>query len=416
MNLYRRHLEKTVVDQLGNRRALFILGTRRVGKTSLLKRVQDKINEEKTLYFDLENLNTLALFKRGIDTFMNWFDAQGYPKDKRFILFLDEIQYLDEFSNFVKLAVDHHSDRMKLILSGSSAAQIKYKFRDSLAGRKFVYTLYPLTFREFLIFKNESRMVDLLGGDKNSVQHESLAFFHDKLKSLYSEFLLFGGYPEVALTDSQKDKVNILEELIHSYVLRDIRNLFTIEHIDAFNKLTQIIAIQSGQLFNSQSISKEIGIDYRTVNKYLQILSDTFIVSLLKPLFTNKKRELKKMPKVYLLDTGIRNMLLSNFNPINLRTDRGELLESGVFSALWKRLNTLETLYYWRTRDGKEVDFVLQKGVDYIPFEVKKKKTAVNHLLAFSVLYDSPERNLVRFDEEKIGQKGKVSIVYPWYL
>lgn len=203
---YPRKIEKEILDNLDNRRALFILGSRRVGKTTLLKRIQRQVQNERTIYFDLENLEMLDLFKSGYNAFISWFEAQGFPENERVILFIDEIQYLDEFSNFIKLAVDHYSHRIKLILSGSSAAQIKYKFRDSLVGRKFIFTLFPLTFREFLHFKNEARMIELLGENVDTVQHKYIKFFNDALSEYYQEFLIFGGYPEVALETSAEEK------------------------------------------------------------------------------------------------------------------------------------------------------------------------------------------------------------------
>ncbi|MFQ6610716.1 MAG: ATP-binding protein [Fidelibacterota bacterium] len=413
---YPRKIEKEILDNLNDKRALFILGSRRVGKTTLLKRIQRQVKNEKTLYFDLENLETLTLFKSGYNAFIAWFEAQGFPETERVILFIDEIQYLDEFSNFVKLAVDHFSHRIKLILSGSSAAQIKYKFRDSLVGRKYVFNLFPLTFREFLHFKHENRIIELLGDNAKTVQHEYIKFFSKALSDYYQEFLIYGGYPEVVLKTSVKEKYSVLNDLINSYVLKDIRNLFHLERIDVFNQLIGLLAIQTGQLFNSQSVSKTIKTDHRTLSKYIQILEDTFMVAKIKPLFTNKKKELKKMPKIYLLDTGVRNMLLKSFQPFPLRTDVGILLENGVFSSLWKNITVLEELYFWRTIDGKEVDFILQRESDFIPFEVKGKRTAVSHLKRFGRLYNSPEMNLVRLDSDTGQPVPGVNIIPPWII
>jgi len=413
---YPRKIETQILDNLGNQRALFILGSRRVGKTTLLKRIQKQIQKEKTLYFDLENLETLALFKSGYNAFVTWFEAQGFPETERVILLIDEIQYLDEFSNFVKLTVDHYSQRIKLILSGSSAAQIKYQFRDSLVGRKYVFNLFPLTFREFLHFKNESRIIELLGGNANTVQHEYMKFFNKALRKYYQEFLLFGGYPEVALKTRSEEKYSVLNELINSYVLKDIRNLFNIERIDAFNQLVGLLAVQTGQLFNAQSVSKTIKTDFRTLSKYIQILEDTFMVAKIKPLFTNKKKEMKKMPKIYLLDTGIRNMLLKSFQPFPQRTDVGILLENGVFSSLWKNTAVWEELFFWRTVDGKEVDFILQREGAFIPFEVKVKRAAVSHLKRFGALYHSPEMYLVRLDPDTVKTAPGVNVIPPWFL
>jgi len=122
------------------------------------------------------------------------------------------------------------------------------------------------------------------------------------------------------------------------------------------------------------------------------------------------------MPKIYLLDTGVRNMLLKSFQPFPQRTDVGILLENGVFSSLWKNITVLEELYFWRTIDGKEVDFILQRESDFIPFEVKGKRTAVSHLKRFGRLYNSPEMNLVRLDSDTGQPVSGVNIIPPWII
>lgn len=415
--MYPREIESQLLENISNNRALFILGARRTGKTTLMHRLQDSIKDENTLFFDLEKQDVIQLFKQGVDRFVKYLDDQGFSDSERVIVFIDEIQYLDEFSNFVKLAVDHYPKRLKLILSGSSAAQIKYKFRDSLIGRKFIYRLHPLSFREFIIFKNEDRISELLGTNYNESQTGPIMrSFGDKIIKLYLEFILFGGFPEVVITQSEKGKKEILLEMIQTYVLKDIRNLFTIERISEFNHLVHLLALQSGQLFKKENVSIETKLNFRTLERYIQILTDSYLVQPIKPLFRNKLRELRKMPKIYIHDTGLRNSLINNFNPIRNRTDVGELLESAVFSALWKQMEILDELYFWRTTDGKEVDFVIQKGMKYIPFEVKIKRAAVNHLRFFSKHYLCSELNLVRLNMENTQEYKDIQTLPAWVL
>lgn len=391
-----REIEPKLMENLPNHRALFILGARQTGKTTLIKRIQDQIQNEKTLYFDLERQDSIELFKQGADQFIKYLDDLGISETERVVVFIDEIQYLEEFSNFIKLAVDHYSHRIKLIVSGSSAAQIKYQFRDSLVGRKFIFKLHPLTFREFVIFKNESRISELLGSNYHEADLEVLLrTFEERMNELYQEFILFGGYPAVVLARSELSKKRILEEIMQTYILKDIRNLFTIEKINNFNHLIRILALQSGMLFNRENISNEIQLNLRTLDRYIQILADTYLIHSVKPLFTNKPKELKKMPKIFLNDTGLRNSLMNNFVYIENRVDAGELLESAVFSALWKTIGPLDELYFWRTTGGKEVDFILQRGSEYIPFEVKVKSGKPNYLIIFSELYSCKELNIV---------------------
>jgi hypothetical protein len=417
MKTYPRIIEDEIVQNLSNRKALLILGPRRSGKTTLIQRIREKIRSERTLYFDLEKHNTYLLLKSGIEHFISYLDDRGYSDTERVVVFIDEIQYLEEFSNFVKLAVDHYAHRLKLVLSGSSTAQIKFQFKDSLVGRKFLFHLYPLTFREYLVFKNENRICELLGKDYHTAQIESIRrAFNEKITSLYHEFLLYGGFPEVVLASSMRVKQRLLEEMIQAYVLKDIRNLFRIERITEFNHLIRILALQSGKQFNFGSIANEVKLDVRTLKKYLQILTDTYLIDALKPLFSNQQKELKKAPKIYMLDTGIRNMLINNFNPLEFRSDKGELLETGVFSELYKSLGLLDELHYWRTKDGKEVDFVIRKGVDYIPFEVKTRRASVNHLKRFGNLYNSSELNLISLEKPPGTVPSEIKVIPPWCL
>ncbi len=414
---FQREIEPELIENLPNRRALFILGARQTGKTTLLNRIRDQIQDEKTLYFDLERQNSIELFKQGIDRFIKYLDDQGVSESERVVIFIDEIQYLEEFSNFIKLAVDHYFHRIKLIVSGSSAAQIKYQFRDSLVGRKFIFKLHPLTFREFVVFKNESRISELLGSNYHEADIKVLLrTFGDRMNELYQEFILFGGYPEVVLAQSELSKKRILEEIMQTYILKDIRNLFTIEKINKFNHLIRVLALQSGNLFNRENISNEIKLNLRTLDRYIQVLEDTYLIQPVKPLFRNKPKELKKMPKIFLIDSGLRNSLMNNFIDIENRVDAGELLESAVFSALWKTTGTLDELYFWRTTGGKEVDFILQRGTEYIPFEVKVKYGKPNHLIYFGELYSCKKLNMVYLKKSNKILPNKITLLPVWAI
>ncbi|NOZ08803.1 MAG: DUF4143 domain-containing protein [FCB group bacterium] len=163
------------------------------------------------------------------------------------------------------------------------------------------------------------------------------------------------------------------------------------------------------------SLSKESNLDMRTLKRYLTILQDTFIIDLLPPLYSNKRKELKKMPKIFLKDTGIRNALIDNFIPFENRTDKGELLETQCFSALKRDDFSQQQMYYWRTLDGKEVDFVLFEGGQYIPFEVKTRKSSIKHLKYFRQLYPCSESNLIQLETDG-NSEDTINVIRPWYL
>jgi len=415
--LYPRHLEKEILKELRSPRALFILGARRTGKTSLLQRIREQLPpDSKSLYLDFEDPEALSIVRAGAKTFLAYLTGRGFSPEQKVYVFIDEIQYLRDFASLIKLLVDHHSDRVKLILSGSSAAQIKFQFKDSLVGRKFIYELFPLTFREFLIFKNEPNLARLLGTDRKEIDNVGIGIFKNDLNRLFHEFMIYGGYPEIVLVNDYDRKKKLLQEIVHAYILKDIRNIFQIERIDSFNNLVKTLALQVGRLVNIASLARDTKTTRITAERYIKILEDTFIIQRISPLFSNKRKELRRMPKVFFLDTGLRNYLISNFSEFPLRIDSGQLLENAVFSALWKSCRIMDKLFFWHTADGKEVDFILRREIDYIPFEVKVKRAAVNHLKRFGELYNCPEMNLVRLDSDVVQSVNGVNIIPPWII
>ncbi|MFQ6614909.1 MAG: ATP-binding protein, partial [Fidelibacterota bacterium] len=264
--------------------------------------------------------------------------------------------------------------------------------------------------------KNETNLARLAGENRQQADLEGLGFFKNDVTRLYHEFMIYGGYPEVVLTDDFSQKKKVLQEIVRAYILKDIRNIFQVEKIDSFNNLVKTIALQVGQLLNNASLARDCRTTRITAEKYCHILEDTFIIQRIPPLFTNKKKELRRMPKVYFHDSGLRNYLAQNFLAFSHRVDRGQLLENAVFSALWKTRGIMDHLYFWHTADGKEVDFIVQREGDFIPFEVKVKRAAVAHLKRFNELYNCPEMNLVRLDSDTVQPVPGVNIIPPWII
>ncbi|MBM4177351.1 DUF4143 domain-containing protein, partial [Candidatus Gribaldobacteria bacterium] len=298
-------------------------------------------------------------------------------------VFIDEIQYLDNPSAILKYAFDHFK-HIKLIVSGSSSLEIKKKFSDRLTGRKFLQILSPIGFSEFLRFQGKRFKI------KEEISFQKLAKsnlrINDGLKKAVSwaekdlsvalqEFVLFGGYPKVALIDNKQEKVNILKEIYSTYVRKDIKDLAEIENIKIYNDLIEILASQTANLLNIDELASTLSANRKTLEKYLFLLENTFIIGLLRPFYTNKRKEITKMPKIFMEDTGLRNMLLRNFNGLKLRPDKGPLIENFVYTELKKNLGPLEDIYFWRTQTQAEVDFVIKgKQNQLTPVEVKYQK------------------------------------------
>lgn len=362
MKLYKRLIFEKIEPFIKRKEAILIKGTRRVGKTSLLHLLENilikdlKITKEKIYFFDLEELDIREDFN---DNPRNLLRYISDTKGKKYV-FIDEIQYLDNPANFLKILVDHYPD-LKIFATGSSSLDIKRKIQDSLIGRVVYFQLYPLNFAEFLIFKNESFPLQTTENQKK------------QLDRLLEEYLLFGGMPEIVLEQSRKLKKELLKNYINLYVSKDIRNLVEIESIGSFNKLIKVLAGQDGCLLEKNEISNTLDIASKTLNRYLDILQHTFIIILLSPYFANLRSKLTKTPKIYFYDVGIRNSLLNNFNKIEFRVDKGALFENFIFLELLSKFGS-DDVYFYRTTKQTEIDFIVESRKIAIEAKCKKYK------------------------------------------
>lgn len=417
-----REIEKEALFYLFKPFILIILGSRQVGKTSLLRRLmanlvfQKKINPKQILYFDFEIIADLAALTtvtpENVKTVLV---SYGTEAKKTTFLFIDEIQYHPNPSNLLKVIFDH-LPWVKLAVSGSSTWKIKAKFKDSLAGRHKTFVLPPLSFPEFLDFKSQLALKINLKLKKPAPR------IKEELKSFFEEYVVFGGYPKVALSSIKKEKISALESIFTSYVRRDIKDFAAIEEPGKFNKLISLLAFQAGNLINYSELSSSSGLNRKTLEKYLFLLENTFIISLLKPYFTNQRKEIVKMPKVYFQDTGLRNYIVNNFSSLARRVDSGSLFENAVFNILAKKESRLENLRFWRTLLKSEVDFIrLGKENKPIPYEVKqtiRRKKIPPGLLSFIRAYSPAQAFVVNEDcQQTVNyQKTKVISLPAWSL
>jgi len=315
--LYPRLLEREILKYLPEKEALIILGARQVGKTSLMLRIKSKIEKEALcFYFDLEKPQDLERVEAGCEEFLQYLEVRGASKKKRNVVFIDEIHYLSDPAKFIKLMVDHYSSRIKLVASGSSSLEIKRKFKESMVGRKFSFYLYPLNFYEFLVFKEREDLAELLpkGPFQDLPRKDRTRFFTEDYKRYFLEFLIFGGYPRVALSRDIELKGKVLEEITSSYILKDVRSLFQIEDIAKFNRLVKLLAINLGNLLNTSSLSSAAGVSQYLASQYITVLENTYLIELLSPYFTKRKKEVVKAHKVYFVDSGLRNYLIGNLD------------------------------------------------------------------------------------------------------
>ncbi len=388
LRLFDREILDSIWQWVDDTRLIILVGARQVGKTSILylliKRLIDRgVAPGSIFYFDLEDFELLNVFNGGVRDFLRYLEAQGINLDQRNYVFVDEIQYMDDPSNFLKLMADHHRN-LKFICSGSSTLEVRKKFTDSLAGRKVIFEIPTLSFREYLAFRQEEVLLRAIGAEGwGATQDASMALLsliniveppleiHRKqLQAYYEQYIIYGGYPAVVLENQRDRKLRLLREIYESYVRKDINQLFTVENVTAFNDLVRLMALQIGNLVNLHEVTTSLSISRPTVEKYLFVLENTFILKRVPPFFINKRKEVVKMPKVYYHDTGMRNQAVRNFQSLSMRSDTGALIENGVFGSLGTRLSISNELKFWRMKNGSEVDFIVE-GEQLIPVEVK---------------------------------------------
>jgi len=320
MSFIRRKILPHITNFLNYKEAIVIYGARQVGKTTIMKMLikelksTNKIPEEALLYFDLEDLEMLELCNQGVDHLIRYIDARAsYNSNfssassnskEKIYLFIDEIQYLNNASSFIKLMVDNHSDRFKLIISGSSVLDIKSKIKQSLVGRIVTFEVFGLDFEEFLWFKKRTFNPNKIAGTDKKTQKE--------LKNLFEEFIIFGAYPRVALISNLNNKKYYLKELIQTYIKKDIKDIGKIRNIMKFNNFLRVLADQTGNLLNVDELASSIGLSRETIYDYLTLLEGTYIARRLTPFFKNLRSELTKMPKIYFEDSGVLNYLKYN--------------------------------------------------------------------------------------------------------
>jgi len=360
MQLFERKLFRNLKEQLIRKEYAIIVGARQTGKTTLLNQLYNFLSDEKKKVYQLslEDPRILSSLNKHPEELLNFI---SFPADEKIYLLIDEVQYLDNPSNFLKLLYDKYVDKIKIIATGSSAFYIDRKFSDSLAGRKQLYELYTLDFEEFLDFKTSDHFLiqELFEIRKNP---EYISSRRNEIKSLFDEYLTYGGYPSVVLEDDRKQKIVKLKELFTSFLKRDVLEA-GIEYQDKFFNLFNILAHQTGSLMNINELSSTLKLSVTAVENYTYILRKCFHIHLVRPFFKNIRKEITKMPKIYFNDLGLRNVLLNQFMPVDQRLDRGALVENYVFIRL-RQIYDKDQIRFWRTADGNEIDFVITISQD----------------------------------------------------
>jgi predicted AAA+ superfamily ATPase len=341
-----RALEKTIKERLFKGKIIIVYGARQVGKTTLVKKIlADYHYPQKSRYLNCELLsvqNALAEPEaEKLKAYLGNFD----------LIVLDEAQNVPNVGKILKILIDTFP-RTQIIATGSSSFDLAQKISEPLTGRTFTFTLWPFSMRE--IMKTE----DLI-----------------RLDARLENFLRFGSYPEIFFLDENSARER-LNEISSKYLYKDILSFEGLKKSGLVKNLLQALALQLGQEVSYGELAVQLGVNRLTVQKYIDILEQAFVLFKLNAFSRNLRKEIAKSVKVYFCDLGIRNSLIENFNRLEIRDDAGALWEN--FCILERRKNNEAGLkfvnsYFWRTYDQKEIDYIEETGGKITGFEFKLK-------------------------------------------
>ncbi|MBI4129983.1 ATP-binding protein [Candidatus Roizmanbacteria bacterium] len=364
--MIKRRIFARLKEHLPRDQMTILIGPRQVGKTYLMRALQQQLETEgtKTVWLSLDSEEDKRRFSSQ-SALLSYIELQvGMEKT---VVFIDEIQRKEDAGLFLKGIYDMGSP-YKFVVSGSGSLELKAKIPESMAGRKQLFTVEPVSFEEFINYKTNYQYEDKLA--------DFFALEEGKTTRLLSEYLVFGGYPRVVLAETASLKQSEMQEIYRSYVDRDIHDLLHLAKSDAFANLLKVIASQIGSLVNVSELASTLTIDEKTIKQYLFYLEQTFIIKKVTPYFRNTRKEITKAPVYYFADIGFRNWLLGLFGLPEIPAPlSGHLFENVVFNTLTNKLELTPTqIHFWRTRDQAEVDFVLEKGMEVLPVEAKYTK------------------------------------------
>ncbi|WNJ16807.1 ATP-binding protein [Pontibacter sp. G13] len=337
--MIQRTLTPIVRKRIGSGKAIMVIGPRQVGKTTL---INAEVKDENVAFFDGDDPTVRALLNSpNTEQIRNLIGGSK-------VVFIDEAQRIQGIGLTLKIITDQFKD-VQLWISGSSSFSLAQELNEPLTGRKWEYALYPISWEEF----------------ENHVGYL-------KAEQSLEQRLVFGLYPDVI--NHPGDEIEILKNLVNSYLYRDILAYAEIRKPEVLERLVQALALQVGGEVNYNELSHTVGVDRATIQRYIEILEKGFVIFRLRSYSTNLRKEIRKNRKVYFYDNGIRNMVVGNFNDFDLRNDQGALWENFLVSERMKQNAyklSLAKGYFWRTTQQQEVDYVEEVAQKIFGYEFK---------------------------------------------
>lgn len=359
--MYNRDLLSVIKDKCFRHKAILILGARQVGKTTLLKQFMQEQTDQ-VLYLNCDEAITVSLLtNRNIQQLQTLI---GTAK----IVVIDEAQKVDNIGLTLKMIVDNIPD-VQVIATGSSAFELRNRLNEPLTGRKYEYRLFPISTNEI---------------------HKTSGYLD--VQRLLESRLIYGSYPDILVHGTEAHE--LLNALTDSYLYKDILASDNLRKPELLDKLLKALAFQVGSEVSYNELSQTIGSDAKTVERYIELLEKSFIIFRLNGLSRNLRNELKKAKKIYFYDNGVRNAVIQQFAPLDMRNDVGALWENFFISERIKFNHYRQhycNIYFWRTKTQQEIDYIEESNGKFDVFEMKwnpkNAKTAIpaNFLKAYSV-------------------------------
>ena len=338
--MIKREIEQKISARLNDNKAIIIYGPRQVGKTTLLHTLFDKNDD--VAWYNGDNLSTQEDFERA--------DAESLKSlvGNKETVIIDEAQRIKNIGLKLKILHDNFGKTTQFIATGSSSFDLANKINEPLTGRKWTYLLFPFTIKEL-------------------VSHNGLS----KEKANLENRLKFGSYP--AVINDPASAEDTLRELTNENLYKDVLSMGEIIKTDKLKKILQALALQIGSQVSIHELAQTVGLDDKTTDKYISLLEQSFIIFRLPSFARNLRNELKSSQKIYFYDVGIRNSIINDFRPIDLRPDKGNLFENYIISELKKRFHG-QNIWFWRNTDQQEIDFLIERNGEISIFEIKYHK------------------------------------------
>ncbi|MDO8469664.1 MAG: ATP-binding protein [bacterium] len=400
-SVIKRTIFELLKKHLSAKEISLIVGARQVGKTTLMRMLDDMLRSrgERTVWLNLD-----------VESDRIFFDSQESLVKKLMLefgkhtgyVFIDEIQRKENAGLFLKGLYDMGLP-YKFIVSGSGSLELKEKIHESLLGRKRVFEMTPVSFGEFVNFKTENRYEGRLD--------EFFKIEKTHTEKFLQEYMQFGGYPRVITEDESREKERVINEIFESYIERDISYLLHVERIDAFRGLIKIFAEQTGNMVHYTELSSTLGISLPTIKNYIAYAEKTFVIRRAYPYFRNTRKEITKSPLIYFNDIGLRNYARGIFGRTLSSNDGGFLFQNFIANEL-RHIGTQSSggdTRFWRSKDGAEVDIIAELDGEIIPIEVKYKNIttpSVERSMRSFIRKYAPQKALV----VHLGDEGKMKI------